>query len=82
MISECSKVPRKEYKNWHDWVEKVINCEFCKNLRFHPINKWYMQKSEPVFENETFKILWDYEIRTNHLIPARKSEEMSYSGFS
>ena len=31
-----------------------------------------MHKSESVLENEICKIIWDFEIQTDHLIPARK----------
>ena len=30
-----------------------------------------MHKTESVPENETYNILWDFEIKTNHLILAR-----------
>ena len=30
-----------------------------------------MQKQESVQENEAHKNLWDFEIETDHLIPAR-----------
>ena len=30
-----------------------------------------MQKTESFLENETHKILWDFEIQTDFLIPAR-----------
>ena len=33
-----------------------------------------MHKS--VLENETHKILWDFEIETDHLIPARRPDLM------
>ena len=33
-----------------------------------------MHKPEPVRENETHKILWDFEIQTDHLIPARRPD--------
>ena len=28
-----------------------------------------MHKSESIWENEVHKILWDFEIQTDHLIP-------------
>ena len=31
-----------------------------------------MYKLESILENEIIKILWDFEIHTDHLIPARK----------
>ena len=38
------------------------------------MNKWYMHKPESVEENEMHKVLWDFEIQTDHLIPARRLE--------
>ena len=34
IISECSKLEQKEYKIRHDWVEKVIYRELCKEFKF------------------------------------------------
>ena len=31
-----------------------------------------MHKPESILENETHKILWDFEIQSHHLIPARR----------
>ena len=31
-----------------------------------------MHKPEPILKNETLKILWDFEIQTDHLIPPRR----------
>ena len=31
-----------------------------------------MHEPESVLENETHNILWDFEIKTDHLIPARR----------
>ena len=74
IISECSKLAQKECKTKHDWVGKVIHWELCKKLNFHHATKWYMHKPESVLENETHKILWDFEIQTDHLIPARRPD--------
>ena len=71
IISECSKVARKEYKARHDWVGKVIHWEMCKKFKFDHTNKWYMHKPAPVLENATHKLLYDFDIQTDHLISAR-----------
>ena len=34
--------------------------------------KLYMHKPESILVEETHKILWDFEIQTDHLISARK----------
>ena len=49
----------------------MIHRELCKKLKFDHTTKWYMHKLESLLENKTHKILWDFEIQTNHLITAR-----------
>ena len=70
-ISECSKLIQKKYQAMLYNVGKVINWELCKKLKFDHITKWYMYKPESAQENEMHKILWNFEIRTDHLIPPR-----------
>ena len=72
IISECSKLAQKEYKARHDWVGKVIHWEMCKKFKFDHANKWYMHNPAPVLENDTHKLLLDYDIQTDHLISARR----------
>ena len=74
IISGCSKLAQKEYKARHDWMGKVINWEMCKKFQFDNANKWYMQNLAPVLENDTHKLLWDFDIYTDHQIPARRSD--------
>ena len=74
IISECSKLAQKEYKARHDWVGKVIHWEMCKKLQFNHINKWYMHNPAPVLVNDSHKLLWDFNIQTDHLIPVRRPD--------
>ena len=34
----------------------------------------YMHKTESVLENDTLKLLWDFDIQTYHLISARRPD--------
>ena len=70
IISEWSKQAQREYKTKHNWVGKVIHWELCKKFKSDRTNKSYMYKPEAVLENETHKILWDFETQTDHLILA------------
>ena len=45
-----------------------------KKSKFDHTNKWYMQNPESVLENETYKLLWDFEIQTDPLISARRPD--------
>ena len=74
IISECSKLAQREYKARHDWVGKVIHWEMCKKFKFDRTNKWYMHNPAPVLENDMHKLLWDFNIQTDHLIPTRRPD--------
>ena len=65
---------QKEYKARHDWVGKVIHWEMCKKFKLEHTNKWYMHNPAPVLENDTHKLLWDFDIETDHLISARRPD--------
>ena len=46
----------------------------CKKFKFDHTKKWYMHNPVPVLENNAHKLLWDFDIHTNHLISARKPD--------
>ena len=71
-----SKIIQKVYKNKHDSVENAINWELCKTLNFDNTITWYMHKPECIQENEMYKILWDFEIKMDHLILARRPDNL------
>ena len=71
---EFFKLAQKQYKTQHDWVGKVIHLELRKKLKFDHTTKWYIHKPESILENVMLKILWDFEMQIDHLIPARKSD--------
>ena len=72
IISECNKLPQKEYNTRHDWVGKVIHCEMCKKFKFDHTNKWYMHNLAAVLENNTHKLQRDFDKHTDHLISTRR----------
>ena len=74
IISECSKLAQKEYKNWHDWVGKMIHWESCKKFKFDHTYKWYLHNPAYVLENETLELLWDFRIQAHHLLLARQPD--------
>ena len=74
IISECCKLAQKEYKATHDWVGKVIHWEMGKKFKFDHTKQWYMHNPAPVLENDTHKLLWVFNIQTDHQIPARRPD--------
>ena len=77
IISECSKLAQKEYKTTYDWVDKEIHWEMCKKIKFDHTNKWYMHNPASVLKNDTQKLLWDFDIQTDHLISIKKKRELA-----
>ena len=74
IISECSKLAQKENKARHDWVGKVIHWDMCRKVQFDHTNEWYMHNPVPVLENDSHKLLLDFNIQTDNLIPARRPD--------
>ena len=74
IISEYSKLAENKYKTRHDWMGKVIYWELCKKFRFDHTKKLYMHNLASVLKNDTYKLLWDFDIQTDHLISARRPD--------
>ena len=47
IISECSKLARREYWSRHEWVGKVIRRELCLKFEFDRAKKWYIYLQTP-----------------------------------
>ena len=45
--------------------------ELCKKFKLDHTDKWYMHNPETVQENWMHKIIWNFEIQTDHPISAR-----------
>ena len=54
----------------HDWAGNVNHKEWCKK---------FLQKPKSILENKTYKILKDFEIQTDHLIPTRRPDQVIIS---
>ena len=52
----------------------VIHSELFKKLKSYHTNKWSIHNPESVQENETPKLLCDFEIQTDYLISARRPD--------
>ena len=65
---------QKEYQTRYGWVGKVIHWELCMKLKFDLTNKWYIPNTTSFLENDTHKLLWDFDIQTDHLTEARRPD--------
>ena len=66
IISECGKKVQEKYKTSTNWLVKYIHVELCKKFDSDHLNKWHMHNPESVLENETHKILRDFDLQTDH----------------
>ena len=56
-------------------VKHLQHMEMCNKLKFDHGNKWYMYNPAPVVENDSHKLLWDFDIHADHLILARRPDQ-------
>ena len=52
----------------------MIHWKLGKKFKFDHTNKLYLHKPASVLVNETHKLLWDFDIQTDHLISARRPD--------
>ena len=70
IVSGCSKLAQKEYKKRHDNLGKIVHWKLARKCNSEAGGKWYEHEPESVLENEDYKILWNFSIRTDHVIEA------------
>ena len=72
LIAECKKLALKEYKQRHDNIARIVHLEPCQVFGLVGEVKWYNNKPTGVVENDRAKILWDFNIQTDHAIQHRR----------
>ena len=58
--SESIKLAQKDFKSKYDWMGKENHRKLFKEFKLDHTTKWYMHKQELLFENEMYKVLWDF----------------------
>ena len=65
-MSESSELAHIKYKTRYYEVGRLIHREIGKKFKFDHTYKWYMYNPASVLENDTHKLLWDFDIQTDH----------------
>ena len=84
-LLRLTRILRRVLETWetfHHWNSSespspntgAIPWEICKKFKFDHANKWYMHNPALVLENDTHKLLWNFDIQTNHLISTRRPD--------
>ena len=76
IVSACPKLAQKEYKRRRDNVARAIHWDLSGKCGFERNERWYDHVPESVLENDDYKLLWDFSVRTDHEIGARRPELM------
>ena len=62
LVSECSKLAQREYKQRHDNVANYKHWLLAEKYGFERATNWYEQKPEGVMESQDIKVLWDSSV--------------------
>src|SRR5690349_6494604 len=53
---------------------KKVHWSLCKKYNIATTQQWWKRKPEPVIENSEVKILWNFSIRTDNKVQAKKPD--------
>ena len=73
-MSGCAKLAQAEYKRRHDNVARVVHWNLTGKCGFQRGDRWFEYVPESVLENDNYKLMWDYNIQTDHDIKARRPD--------
>ena len=74
LIAKCKKLAQKEYKQRHDNIARIVHLELCQKFGLVGEVKWYNHKPAIVVENGRVKILWDFNMQTDHVTQHRRPD--------
>ena len=77
LIAECKNLAQKDYKQIHN-IARIVHLELCQKFGLVGKVKLYIRKSASVVGNDRVKILWDFNIQTDHVTQHRKPELSPY----
>ena len=68
LVSCCSTIAQTDYKGRHDRVAAMLHWSLCGQYGFPRTQNWWSHQAEKVLENDDYKLLWDFAIRTDQVI--------------
>ena len=74
LVSCCEKIAQTDYKGRHDRVATLIHWSLCKQYGFPRSDNWWAHQAEKVLENDDYKVLWDFSIRTDKVIKEHRPD--------
>jgi len=74
IVSACSKIAGSWYKTRHNNVAAAVHHSKCQHYEIKTTDNIWLHKPNAVTENNKVKVLWDFEIKTDRQIQARRPE--------
>ena len=73
LMAECKNLAQKDYKQRHN-IARIVHLELCQKFGLVGEVKWYNHKPAIVVENGRVKILWDFNMQTDHVTQHRRPD--------
>jgi len=74
IVPGCPVLAQAIYQNRHNAVASPITWSLCNSCGFLRCDSWWQHHPVPVLENERYKLLYDFNIFTDHMIQARRPD--------
>ena len=74
LTAESKKLAQTAYKRRHDNITRIVHLELCQKFGLVGEVKWYNHKPASVVENDGVKILWNFNIQTDHVTQHRRPD--------
>ena len=74
LLSACPKLAGSEYIRRHNEVAKILHHGISQHHNIPTTDRTWLHQPEAVTETDEVKILWDFEIRTDRIITARRPD--------
>jgi len=74
IVSACPNIAGSLYKTRHNNVVAATHHSICQHYEIKTTDNIWLHKPNSVAENSKVKVLWDFEIRTERQIQARRPD--------
>ena len=74
LVSGCTQLAGTQYKTRHDNVAKYLHWLLCGKYDIQREHYWWRHSPYSVVENNSVKLLWDFNIFVDHVISARRPD--------
>ena len=76
VLSEYTKLAQTQYKSRHNRVADVVHWNLYHKYGLQCTSRWYKHygREHPVMGNDEVKILWDFNVETEHAIVHRQPD--------